>query len=113
MGRPLERLMGRPAGAGPLVGVHEGSDRGGEAMRAKVLLVMLLALLCFLAGQLWTLWVQPDLMTELALRQMERSDEAAQAMRTASQAQQWPMVTGLFVFLVVTLLVVGRKRPRR
>jgi hypothetical protein len=105
--------MGRQAGAGPLAGVHEGSDRGGDAMPAKVLLVMLLALVCFLAGQLWTLWVQPDLMTEIALQQMERSDEAARAMRTANQAQQWPIITGLFVFLVVTLLVVGRKRPRR
>jgi hypothetical protein len=82
-------------------------------MRAKVVLVMLLALACFLAGQLWTLWVQPEVMTHIALRQMERSDEAAQAMRTANQVQQWPVYAGLFVFVVVTLLVVGRKRPRR
>lgn len=75
-------------------------------MKLKLLLIVLLALACFLAGQLWTLWVQPDLITHVALEQMERSDQAAQLMRTASQAQQWPVLPAVFVFLVGTLVIL-------
>ncbi len=81
-------------------------------MRLKIILIVVLALACFLAGQLWTLWVQPELMTDVALKQMERSDEAARIMRTANQAQQWPILAMLFVFVVGTLLILGPS-PRR
>ena len=82
-------------------------------MRSKMLLIVLLALACFLVGQFWTFWVEPELMTHVALKQMERSDEAAQLIRFASQAQQWPIVPAVFAMLGAAIVVLwpDRKRP--
>jgi hypothetical protein len=92
--------------------VHHLS-KGERIMKLKIVLIVLLAVACLLVGQLWTLWVQPELMTDLALSQMERSDEAAQLMRTASQAQHWPATVMGCVFVVGALLILvrGRSRP--
>jgi len=81
-------------------------------MRLRLLAILVLAAACFVAGQMWTLWAQPEVMTDLALGQMERSDEAAQAMRTASQAQHWPFLTAMFVAAVGALVILF-PRPRR
>lgn len=77
-------------------------------MRLKLVGVLLLAVACFVAVQLWTLWLQPDVITDLALEQMKRSDDASAAMRTASQAQQWPALAMMAVFVVGTLWIFGR-----
>ena len=83
-------------------------------MRRKLLWIMLLALGCFLAEQAWTLCIQPELVTEVALRQMERSGEAASLMRSVNQAQQWPILAMGFVFVAGTVLILwpDRKRPQ-
>jgi len=74
-------------------------------MRLKIVCVMLLGVVCFAAGQFWTLCVEPEVMTDIALRQMERSAHNTMLMRTASQAQHWPALAAAFVFAVGTLLI--------
>jgi hypothetical protein len=74
-------------------------------MRVKTLCVVLLAAFCFAADQLWSLCVQPELLTDVALGQMERSAQNTMMMRTASQAQQWPVLVMCSVFVIGTLLI--------
>ncbi len=82
-------------------------------MRLKLLAVLALAVACFVAGQFWTLWAQPEVMTDVALRQMERSDEAAQLMRTANQAQHWPVLAAMFVAAAGALVILLPRRRHR
>ena len=82
-------------------------------MRLKLLAILALAAACFFAGQYWTLWAQPELMTDVALRQMEQSDEAAQLMRTANQAQQWPVLMAMFAAAAGVLVILLPSRRRR
>lgn len=92
--------------------VSFSSSDGQRIVRSTTPLIVLLALVCFLGGQMWTVWVQPELTTHVALAQMERSDEAAQWMRLASQAQQWPIGPMAFAFLAGVLLVLWPYRER-
>ena len=82
-------------------------------MRLKLLAILVLAVACFVAGQYWTLWAQPEVMSDVALRQMERSDEAAQLMRTANQAQQWPVLAAMFAAAAGVLVILLPSRRRR
>ena len=36
-------------------------------MKLKLLAILVLAAVCFFAGQYWTLWAQPEVMTDVAL----------------------------------------------
>ena len=82
-------------------------------MKLKLLAILVLAATCFVAGQYWTLWAQPEVMTDIALRQMERSDEASQLMRAASQAQHWPFLIAVSLAgLSVLVILVPRRRHR-
>ena len=82
-------------------------------MKLKLLAILVLAVACFFAGQYWTLWAQPEVMTDVALQQMERSDEAAQLMRTANQAQHWPVLAAVFAAAVGALVILLPSRRRR
>ena len=75
-------------------------------MKLKILAIALLALACFVAGEFWVHWLQPEVMTDIALGQMERSDEAARLMRVSNQAQQWPIIAAAFVVVVGWLLIL-------
>lgn len=82
-------------------------------MKPRTLLFVLLTVACLVAGQFWTAWVQPELVTRIALAQMERSDHAARWMRFVGQAQQWPLGLMAFTFLAGVLLILWthRKQP--
>ena len=81
-------------------------------MRFKVLLIFVLAFACFLGEQIWTLWVQPELVTDVALRQMERNGQAAPLMRSVNQVQQWPVLAMMSVFVVGAALILWPYRHR-
>ena len=74
-------------------------------MRVRIVCMMLLAVVCLAAEQLWSLCVEPEVITDLALGQMERSAHNTMLMRTASQAQHWPALVMGFAFVAGTLLI--------
>lgn len=75
-------------------------------MKYKILAIALLALACFVAGEFWVYLLQPEVMTDVALQQMERSEEAARLMRVSNQLQQWPFIAAAFVVVVGWLLIL-------
>ena len=82
-------------------------------MRLKLSAILVLAAACFFAGHFWTFWVQPEVVTDVALRQMERSDEAAPLMRAINQAQQWPVFAAMIVAGACLLVVLAPRRRHR
>jgi hypothetical protein len=84
-------------------------------MRLKLLAVLLFAVACFAATEFWVHGLQPELMADVALKQMERGDEAPRLMRVANQAQQWPFVAAALAIVVGSLLILvpsGQDRQR-
>ena len=69
----------------------------------RLVLAMLLSALALIVYGIWINAVQPEVMTDLAIGQLERSDENAHAMRIAQSLQNYVLqsvVTGWLLGLL-------------
>lgn len=68
----------------------------------KLIQLLILCIFVWLAHLFWVSYLQPELTTDIAMRQFESTDEHASKLRALRQ-QQWPVLSGLFVLGVVVI----------
>lgn len=82
-------------------------------MRLKLLILLLVAATAlFAVDHVWTTWVQPEVMTDVAIRQMERCNQPTRWIRAANHIQQWTELAGILACSAAAAMVVFWNRLR-
>ena len=75
----------------------------------KLIQLVILCIFIWIAHLFWVSWLQPEITTDIAMRQFEDTNEHANKLRALRQ-QQWPVLTGIFVLGVVIIFWADIKK---
>lgn len=82
-------------------------------MRLKLLALLLVAATAlFAVDHVWTVWVQPEVMTDVAIRQMDRSNQPTRWIRAANHLQLWTELAGILACSAAAAVAVFWNRLR-